>query len=350
MGVTIIGTGKSLPELVVKNDDLAKLVETDNEWIIERTGIEERHISVGETALDLAVAAAKDAMEGIGPNTIDLVTVATVTPDALVPAMSALVKRTLNLDNAVAFDVNMACSGFIYGIWIAESIMKAGSMANSKTNKIKRALVIGVERLSRIVDWEDRNTCILFGDGAGCALLELDENRNGILGSVVRNYDDLSDTLLVGEDYIDNPFSSGTFPGVDLVKAKIETQKPAISKALSAEKFIKMHGTKVFKFAVKAVEEVMVEVFENTGVSPEDVKYYVPHQANMRIITAAAQRFNQPLEKFQVNIKHTGNVSAASIPMALSDLMASGKVAKGDKIMMVGFGGGLSAGAVLFEV
>lgn len=328
MGVTIIGTGKALPKLIVENEKLGELVETNNQWIIDRTGIEARHISIEEKALDLATSAAKQALGDLDLNSIGLVIVATVTPDAIVPSMAALVKRALNLPNAVAFDVNTACSGFIYGTWIAEALMKNGAASGSITNQINRALVIGVERLSRIVNWEDRGTCILFGDGAGSAVLERNESKTGIIGSFVKNYDDVSDSLTCGMEYLKTPFTQ-------------ETE--------NSDMHLKMHGTQVFKFAVTAIEEVMTRVLEDTGVTPDEVKYYIPHQANMRIIKTAAQRFKQPLEKFQVNIQNTGNVSAASIPMALADLMASGKVQSGDKVMMVGFGGGLSAGAILFE-
>lgn len=335
MGVTIIGTGKALPQLSLDNDALSKMVDTNNQWIIDRTGIESRHVSVEESALDLSVKASEEALKGLGneppiaKDSIDLVIVATVTPDMLVPSMGALVKRALDLPNAVAFDLNTACSGFVYATWVAESLMKAGAIPGAKTNQIKRALVIGVERLSRIVNWEDRGTCIIFGDGAGSAILELNPEKIGIIGSVIKNYDDHSNSLTCGMEYLKTPFHA-------------EGEKD--------DMFLKMNGTQVFKFAVKAVEEMMIKIFDQTGVSPDDVKYYIPHQANLRIITAAAQRFKQPIEKFQVNIKTTGNVSAASIPMALADLMATGKVEKGDKILMVGFGGGLSAGAILYEV
>lgn len=319
MGVTIIGTGKALPELKVDNNKLAELVETDNQWIIDRTGIEARHVATKESGLDLAVAAAKEALGEIDKSSIGLLVVATVTPDMLVPSMGALVKKALGLDHAIAYDINAACSGFVYGLWNVEALMK--------THGIQRAMVIGVERLSRITNWEDRGTCILFGDGAGCAVLELDEEKTGIISSFVKNYDDVTDSLTCGMDYIKIPF--------------VEDEEH--------DMFLKMNGTQVFRFAVGAIGEVMDVVLQKSGVKADDIKYYVPHQANMRIILAAAQRLKQPLEKFQVNIQTTGNVSAASIPMALADLMKSGKVEPGDKIMLVGFGGGLTAGAVLFE-
>jgi len=319
LGVAILGTGKALPALKVENQKLTELVETDNQWIIERTGIESRHIATTETGLDLAVAAAKEAMGDIDKDSIGLVLVATVSPDMLVPSMGALVKRSLGLDNAIAYDINAACSGFIYGLWNAEALMKS--------HGIKRALVIGVERLTRITNWEDRGTCILFGDGAGCAVLELDDSKTGIISSFVKNYDDVTNSLTVDMQYLTTPFADDG----------------------PKEPYIHMNGTQVFRFAVGAIGEAMDAVLQKSGLKADDVKYYVPHQANMRIIQSAAQRMKQPLEKFQINIQTTGNVSAASIPMALADLMKSGKVQPGDKIMLVGFGGGLSAGAVLFE-
>jgi len=327
LGVQIIGTGKALPKSIVTNDQLSELVETENQWIIDRTGIESRHISSDEKGLDLAVASAKQAIGNLDKDSINLVIVATVTPDMLVPSMAAMVKKELGLDNAIAFDINAACSGFIYGMWITESLIKNGISAGKTRNNINRALLIGVERLSRITNWEDRGTCIIFGDGAGSAVLEYSEAKTGIIGCYIKNYDDVSNSLTCGMAYIKTPFT----------------------KDVNEDMFLKMNGTQVFKFAVNAVTEVMEKVLEQTGVKPDDIKYFVPHQANIRIINAAAQRFGQPIEKFQVNIQETGNVSAASIPMALADLMASGKVQSGDKIMMVGFGGGLSAGALLFE-
>ena len=319
MGVAILGTGKALPALKVENQRLTELVETDNQWIIERTGIESRHIATTETGVDLAVAAAKEAMGDLERDSIGLVLAATVSPDMLVPSMGALIKRSLGLDNAIAYDINAACSGFIYGIWNAEALMK--------THGINRALVIGVERLTRITNWEDRGTCILFGDGAGCAVLELSDTKTGIISSFVKNYDDVNNSLTVDMQYLKTPFADDG----------------------PKEPYIHMNGTQVFRFAVGAIGEAMDAVLQKAGLKADDVKYYVPHQANMRIIQSAAQRMKQPLEKFQVNIQTTGNVSAASIPMALADLMKSGKVQPGDKVMLVGFGGGLSAGAVLFE-
>jgi 3-oxoacyl-[acyl-carrier-protein] synthase-3 len=327
LGVVINGIGKAVPKLVLHNTDLEKFIETDNNWIIERTGIEERRVSEGEKALDLAAEAAREALGSMDYDSIDLVIVATVTPDMLVPSMGAMVKKELKLNNAIAFDINTACSGFLYATWMAEALIKNGASPNSNTNAIHRALVVGVERLSRIVDWTDRGTCILFGDGAGAAVLELDPAKEGIISSFMKNYDDDNDSLICGMEYLKTPF----------------TQDEEIRQVL------KMHGTRVFKFAVNAVGEVMDEALKKANLTADQIDHYIPHQANMRIISSAAQRFNQPLEKFQVSIDKTGNVSAASVPMAMHDIYATGKVKPGDLVMLVGFGGGLSAGAVIYR-
>ena len=327
LGITINGLGKALPKLVVSNKDLEKMIETDNDWIVERTGIEERRVTEEEKALDLAAEAAREALGDTDYESIDLVIVATVTPDMLVPSMGALLKKELRLNNAIAFDINTACSGFIYAAWMAEALMKNGSTADSKTNVIRKALVVGVERLSRIVNWEDRGTCILFGDGAGAALLEVNDSKDGIISSYIKNYDDDSDALTCGMEYIKTPFTKET----------------------DMDQYLKMNGTKVFRFAVNAVGEVMDEALKKANLSADDIDHYIPHQANMRIISTAAQRFNQPLEKFQVSIDKTGNVSAASVPMAMHDIYEDGRIKEGDLVMLVGFGGGLSAGAIIYR-
>ena len=332
MGVRILSTGKALPKLRVDNDKIKEFVDTDSEWIKSRTGIEARHVAEEESALDIAVSAARKALAGesrksveglsdttINPDEIGLVIFATLTPDMLVPSMASLVKKELGLANAIAFDLNAACSGFIFGTWVAESLMK--------TSGIKKALVIGCERLSRVVNWEDRGTCILFGDGAGAAVLELDE-KFGIIDIFIKNYDDVNDALTCGMNYRDTPFTKET----------------------PNDMFLKMNGNQVFRFAVSAVAEVIETILKRTNTNISDVDFFVPHQANIRIINNVAQRFDIPLEKFQISIENTGNTSAASVPMALDDLMRSGKVKAGDKIMLVGFGGGLSAGAILMEV
>jgi len=321
LGITITKTGKALPSKIVNNEEMAALVDTNHDWIVERTGIHQRHVAVKETNLDLAMQSAEDALKGVDRTTVDLVVFSTITPDRLVPCMGSLLKRDLGLSQAVAFDLNAACSGFIFGIWTAEALMR--------TNGYRKALVVGAECLTRITNWEDRGTCVLFGDGAGTALLENKENEPGILSSFIKSYDDPKEVLACGMVYPKTPF--------DMEEEKIPMH-------------ITMSGTQVFKFAVNAIGEVMQEAIKRAGLTYKDMDYFVPHQANMRIIQAAAQKTGQPLDKFQISIKDTGNVSSASVPMALHDLMMTGKVKKGHKIMLMGFGGGLSAGAVIYQV
>lgn len=323
MGIQIKGTGKALPKRILTNKDLEEIVETDNQWIVDRTGIENRHVAIEESNLDLASQASLLALGDVDPASIDLVIISTITPDRLVPSMGSLLKMRLGLTNAVAFDLNAACSGFIFAAWTAEALMKQ--------NGFKRALIVGAECLTKITNWEDRSTCILFGDGAGAALLEDNPNSPGILSSYIKNYDDPKDVLPCGIEYRKRPFDKEVEEPVDPM-------------------YISMKGQQVFKFAVNALDEVMKETIVRAKLTYDDIAYFVPHQANMRIINAAAQKTKQPIEKFQISIKDTGNVSSASVPMALYDLMQTGKVKKGDNIMLMGFGGGLSAGALIFQV
>lgn len=329
MGVTIKGLGKCLPEKVVTNDDIADLVDTDHTWIIERTGIEQRHIATTESGTDLACKAAEEALQesGAEKDEIGLVLVATVTPDDMVPVTSAQVKRRLGLEHAVAFDINAACSGFMYGLWTAEALMKNGMMPGANTKAIKKALVIGVERLSRIINWEERSSCILFGDGAGAAVLDHDPQQPGILSTYVKNYDDHRGVLTCGKEYHETPFWK------DEEKAQ----------------HLSLRGKSVFRFAVNSIEEVTKAALERADLTLDDIDWFVPHQANGRIMAAAAQRLDQPIEKFQISISKSANVSSASIPMALYDLAKTGKMKKGDKIAVMGFGGGLCAAAAIIQ-
>ncbi len=328
MGVKIVSSGMYLPPTILSNADLEKMVETNNEWIVDRTGIERRHIATFEKSADLAVEAAEKALEGIDKDTIDMVVVATVTPDEVTPYMASIIKKKIGLNNARTFDVNAACSGFVYGTWIVSTLMEASMKERREKDKIKRTLLIGTERLSRITNYEDRNTCVLFGDGAGAVLFEYDENEKGVLGAFVKNYDDVEGVLTCGTEYRKIPFSE-------------DEQNP---------QYLDMRGTKVFRWAVPAVNEVIAEVLDKTGLTADDIAYFVPHQANLRIIKGIATKLKQPLEKFQINIQETGNVSSATIPMALDELLKSGKGKKGDKILLAGFGGGLSAAAAIIEL
>lgn len=327
MGIKIIGVGKSLPERIVTNDELSQYIDTNNEWIMERTGIAQRHVATTESSLDMAAAAAEEALQGVDKESVGLVIVATITPDHVTPAMAAEVKMAVGLPNAVAFDINAACSGFIYGLWLAESLMKTSTGAGSGEHGMKRALIIGSERLTRVTNWVDRGTCILFGDGAGAAVLENNPNERGILSTYIQNYDDVHDVIHCKANYINPPFWEDDLTPIPLY----------------------LRGREVFKFAVNSINEVTTGALAKVGLTLDDVDWFVPHQANGRIISAAAKKLGQPLEKFQISIDKSGNVSSATVPMALYDLKQTGKLKKGDIIAAMGFGGGLCAAGAVIE-
>lgn len=355
MGCIITGCGKAAPSLRVSNDDLSKMVDTDDEWISSRTGIRARRIATTQTTTDLACAAAAaalglggpaenegaDGLEAWGwrqsaarPEEVDLVICMTITPDALIPNQASLVKARLGLSRAVAFDLNAACSGCVFGLVTAERMMAASALAGAGHNPVRRALVIGVERLSRLVDWDERATCVLFGDGAGAVLLEWDDARTGIMASCLSSADDANLTLRCANANLHVPPFEG-----------------ASNKGLEAfgQGFIGMDGQPVFKFATTALAEAAALVCERGGVALDEVSCIVPHQANERIIKFAAKKMGVPLERFQISIAEHGNTSAASALMALADAYASGRIQPGDKVVLAAFGGGLSSGAVLFE-
>lgn len=368
MGSTIIGCGKSLPKLEVANDDLKALVDTNDEWISSRTGIRTRHVAVEETATDLAEAAARQALgldaggwcEGsaVDPSTIDLVIFATITPDVTVPSAAGLLRRRLGLEHAIAFDLNAACTGFVYGLTVAECMMAgsaAGAPGAAGRNPIRRALVVGAERLTRVTNWSDRNTCVLFGDGAGAAVLEWDESRPGIMSSFITNADDDTNALTCAFA-IDAPIpfsADGVTPEriEDAALAHVDQELNIVELVEAGEprQVLRMDGPKVFKFAAEAMTTAVHVALDRAGVSLDDVACIVPHQANERIIKYAAKKLGRPLDFFQLSIDHTGNTSAASLPMALSDAYADGRIKRGDKVVLVAFGGGFTSGAVLIE-
>lgn len=352
MGCTITGWGKALPQLTVTNDDLAKLVETNDEWIVERTGIRRRHVATTETTTSLASQAGAAALEkaGLQPADVDLLICMTITPDAIIPSQACLVKAEMGLENAVAFDLNAACSGCIFGTDVASAMMEA-SMAGSGSsrNPIRNALVIGVDCLSRIVDWTDRATCVLFGDGAGAAVLSWRPQQPGILASYLRNIDD-SQLYLACDTVYDSstfPFGQGGAPAPVAVIAGLEAPE---NSGDAFNPFISMQGQKVFKFAATAMAEAVDEVCQRAGVSLDDVACIVPHQANERIIRFAAKKMGVDMDRFQVSIEEVGNTSASSVLMALADALDSGKAQPGDKVILVGFGAGLTYGSLLFQV
>lgn len=372
MGAIIIGSGKAIPKLVVENDELKALVETDDEWINSRTGISERRISVDETGLALAERAAASAMgiecesdvEGCGwnknaidPATIDLVIYSSVTADTIVPSCAAIIKRTLGMSNAIAFDINAACTGFIYGLSIAESMLAASNDSSNPGGRcaIKRALVIGSDRLSRITDWRDRNTCVLFGDGAGAAVIEWQDPLPGIMATYLKNDDDTSNALTC-MNYIEAPqpfTANGIDAEISSDDAQMHTEREiGIFDAVAEggmKQVIRMDGRSIFKFATNSMDKAILEVLDKAGKTLDDIDLIVPHQANERIIKFAAKKLGVPLDKFQLSIAGNGNTSSASVPMALADAYASGRIEPGSLVVLVAFGGGLTSGAVLFE-
>ncbi|MDU1845431.1 MAG: beta-ketoacyl-ACP synthase III [Niallia nealsonii] len=306
MGTGIIGIGRELPEKILTNFDLEKMVDTNDEWIRTRTGIQERRIADDNTnTSDIALAAAKKAITdaGIHPEDIDMIMVATVTPDQSFPSVACMIQEKLGAKKAAAMDLSAACAGFMYGMVTAKQFIDTGVY--------KYVLVVGVEKLSKITNWEDRNTAVLFGDGAGAAVLGKVSEGRGIL------------SFELGAD------GSG---GKHLY--------------LDDEDYIYMNGREVFKFAVRQMGESSENVLVKAGLSKEDVDFLIPHQANIRIMEASRQRLNLPEEKLSKTVHKYGNTSAASIPISLVEELEAGKIKEDDVLVMVGFGGGLTWGAI----
>lgn len=318
----IAGVGSFVPPTVLTNADLEKMVDTSDAWIVERTGIRERHVSQKEvTTSDLARAAAERclASAGVAPADLDLIIVASASPDHLFPATACIVQNAIGATKAAAFDMEIGCTGFIYALVTGAQYIATGAYDN--------VLVIGAETLSRVVDWTDRATCCLFGDGAGAVLLVPggDDGR-GILGFHLG-----SDGA--GKDYLKVEAGAAKTP------ASVET----VSQGLH---YIHMEGKAVFKFAVRTIDSAVTRVLEKCGKKPEDIDLLVPHQANLRIIESACRRFDISLDRVMVNIDKYGNTSSASVPLALDEAVAEGRVKPGDLIVLVAFGAGLAYGAV----
>ncbi len=324
MRTRIAGTGRAVPDKVLTNDDLSKLVETSDEWIRERTGIRERRIlEEGRSTSDLAAEAGRRACATaeIDPKELDCIIVATISPDMPMPAVAVTVQQKIGAGTCAAFDVSAACAGFIYGMSIADAFIKNG--------QFQRVLVIGVEILSRVLDWTDRNTCVLFGDGAGAAVLmasPASEGR-GILSTHL--------------------FADGS--GMPLLNIPAGgSMEPASAKSVEAGRhFVKMQGKPVFTNAVKNISRAAQIALESNGKSPADVDWVVAHQANLRILEAVAERVAVPIEKFYLNIHKYGNTSSASIPIALDEAAHEGKIKPGELILMAALGAGLSWGSAL---
>lgn len=320
----ITGWGSAVPEKVLTNADLEKLVDTSDEWITSRTGIKERHIvSPHESTSTMAIAAARQALEraGVSPWQVDLVICCTATPDFLFPSTACLIQHEIGAENAGAFDLEAACSGFIYGLSVGSQFIKTGDY--------KTVLVVAAEALSRFIDWTDRATCVLFGDGAGAVVLEASESGNGLLSFVLGAHG-------VGEDLIKLPAGGA--------------RQPATPETLeSGAHFIKMNGQEVYRFAVRIMGDSAIEALEKAGLKNEDISLFIPHQANLRIISSIADRLGLDPEKTFIDIDKYGNTSAASIPIALCEAVEAGRVKPGDNILFVAFGAGLTSAASIVK-
>jgi len=326
VAVSIIGTGSYLPEKVLTNDDLAKIVDTTDEWILTRTGIKERHIAAdNETCSDMGAKAAARAIEsaGITAAEVDMIIVATVTPDMVFPNTACFVQQKIGAKNAFCYDLEAACSGFLYAMETAKNFIIAGA--------VKTALVIGAEKLSCVTDWEDRGTCVLFGDGAGAVVLRARENSRGLIGNLMKSDGALTDLLCI-------PGGGSKHP------TTVETIKQRMH-------YMKMSGKEVFKHAVRCMCDAAQQVLAQNGLTIKDLSCVIPHQANMRIIQAIADKLGEnAVEKFYINLEKVGNISSASVPVALDEVVRSGRVKKGDLVLFVVFGGGFTWGASVIEI
>ncbi|MEK6672820.1 MAG: beta-ketoacyl-ACP synthase III [Nitrospirota bacterium] len=320
----VIATGSYVPEKVLTNFDIEKMVDTSDEWIIERTGINQRRIARDDQAAsDLAYEASKSALEyaGLKPKDLDLIIVATVTGDMPLPATACILQHRLGAKKAAAFDVNAACSGFIYGLSIGDKFIRSGSH--------KRVLVVGTEILSKFTDWADRTTCVLFGDGAGAVILERTEEDRGIIETRIHSDGSMWDLLHTPGGGSKNPPSSET------IRKRYH--------------YIKMKGNETFKVAVRMLEDLVIATLKHNKLEPSKLSLLIPHQANRRIIQATAKRLNLPMEKVVMNLDRYGNTSAASIPIALDEAFRAGRIKQDDYILLEAFGGGLTWGSALIK-
>lgn len=324
MNMQIKGTGSALPEHKMTNEQIAQRVETSDEWIRERTGIASRHVSTGETVATLAADACRKALEGAGKSAEDvqLILVATCSPEMALPCVGCQVQDLIGAKNAVAFDLNAACAGFLFALHTAYAYFASGLYKN--------ALIVGSEVLSKIVDWEDRSTCILFGDGAGAVYVEADRSADGTSNFQFVQHANGSKGMVLtcGTRDIVNPFYE----------------------AEPMEKYVKMDGKEIFQFAVRQIPICIEEVLEKAGITKEDVDYYLLHQANARIIEGISRRLKEDIGKFPTNVQNVGNMSSASIPVLLDTCMRQGMLKKGQKIVLSGFGAGLTFGACVITL
>ena len=326
MSARFCGTGSCVPDYVMDNDGVAELVETSDSWIRERTGIARRHIAVKETTVSMANEAAKRALDNAGvlPEELDLILMSTISSDVIIPCGACEVQKAIGADKAVCFDLNGACTGFVLAYNTALAYIESGIY--------QTVLIVGSESLSRLTNWKDRGTCILFGDGAGAAVLQRTEADEGCPGSPAEGIG----PFLMGSDGSRGECltcSGGPLRGPETPEASWD--------------YMSMNGREVFRFAVKTVPEVLEAVLEKSGLKAEDIKYFVLHQANERIIQSVAKRMNQSLWKFPMNLSRYGNTSGASIPILLDELNRRGKLERGSRLVLAGFGAGLTWGATV---
>lgn len=325
MSILIKGTGSALPDKIVTNNDLSKIVDTSDEWIRERTGIESRHIATGDTVASLASRAAKNALADAKKEAeqVDIIIVASCSAEQSLPCMACQVQKEIGAINAVAFDINAACAGFLFAMNTVDAYISSGIYKN--------ALVIGAEVLSNIMDWSDRGTCILFGDGAGAVYFERDErgSENGKAFHFIQKSNGFKgDVLACNQRDSANAFYSGE----------------------NSNKFVTMDGREVFKFATRQVPETICELLENENLEPDDIDLCILHQANLRIIESISKRLKVDISKFPTNVERVGNTSSASIPILLDEIKKEGRLKEGMKIVLSGFGAGLTYSACLIEI
>jgi 3-oxoacyl-[acyl-carrier-protein] synthase-3 len=316
----VIGTGGYLPEKIMTNADLEKIVDTTDDWIVARTGIRERHIAAdGETTCDLAEQATRRALEsaGIQAKDIDLIVLATTTPDRIFPSTACLLQDRLGIHGCAAFDVQAVCTGFVYALGIADKFIRTGAA--------RRALVIGTETLSRIIDWSDRDTCVLFGDGAGAVIIETGD-RPGIVSTHLHADGRYKELLTV---------PAGISQGLDSMQ--------------DGRGYMRMEGNEVFKVAVNTLGRIVDETLEANGLQKSDIKWLVPHQANIRIINATAKKLGMSMDHVVVTVDRHGNTSAASVPLAFDEAVRDGRIQRGDMVLMEAFGGGFTWGSALLK-
>lgn len=320
----IISTGSYVPDSVLTNQDLERMVDTSDKWIMERTGIKERRrAGEHESASDLAYKAALQALEraGVGADTLDLIVVATITGDMPFPSTACFLQHKLGATSAAAFDVNAACSGFLYTLSVANAYIRGGIY--------RRVLIVGTEVLSKFTDWQDRNTCVLFGDGAGAAVVEASTDDSGVLSVDIHSDGSLAELLYLPGGGSKNPCSADTLN--------------------NRMHYIKMKGNETFKIAVRTLEQLVLDALKKNNLNSSDISLLIPHQANMRIILATATRLGLDMDRVMINLDKYGNTSAASIPIALDEAVTSGRVKKHDYLLLEAFGGGLTWASALIK-